>query len=190
MGKKGLVEPLKKLTKNERASSVQTNLQTLILRHRKERLSKCSLRGLEGRRDLRFWTYPLEVSALEDELLQCGPVTLLTPCAPVLDSSDDRRPLLLLDGTWRLAARMAHHLWQRSDHLLVARSLPKNWITSYPRCPMHCPEHCQGLASVEALFAALMTLNRDIEGLLDGYLWKEPFLRRSGFLLSNSPRDS
>ena len=158
---------------------MHTNLQTLILRHRKERLSKCSLRGLEGRPDLRFWTYPLEVSALESELLQRGPVTLLIPGGPTLGRSDDHRPLLLLDGTWKLAARMERYLWQRSGKFLVPRSLPKNWITSYPRCQVHCQDPSQGLASVEALFAALMAIDRNTNGILDGYRWKESFLQRN-----------
>jgi pre-rRNA-processing protein TSR3 len=33
-------------------------LPTIILRHKKENLKKCSLRGLEPREDLRFFTYP------------------------------------------------------------------------------------------------------------------------------------
>ena len=32
---------------------------TLILRHRRENLKKCSLRGLESRSDMIFLTYPL-----------------------------------------------------------------------------------------------------------------------------------
>ena len=33
-------------------------LPTIILRHRKENLKKCSLRGLETHKDLKFYTYP------------------------------------------------------------------------------------------------------------------------------------
>lgn len=154
---------------------------TYILRHRKERLSKCSLRGLEKRSDLLFWTYPQQLDDFARGLR--GPVTLLSTGGSVLTTEDALRPLLLLDGTWRLAAQMEKALVLSIGRLCQMRALPPIWSTCYPRCQRHCPAPCRGLASVEALFAAHFTLHREIEDILESYRWKSAFLKKNSSAL-------
>lgn len=160
----------------------------VIIRHRKERLSKCSLRGLEARADLAFYRYPDRMP--EPEAI-AGCVTLsLDPGAPLLGPADRERPLLLLDGTWRLAPKLAAAVAQLQARLPaeqrpVARGLPPALVTAYPRAQgpeTACPDPARGLASVEALFAAYVLTGRDPAGLLDGYRWREALLEANPLL--------
>ena len=145
----------------------------LILRHRRENLKKCSLTGLEGRKGLIFYAYPL--SPLSD-FSNC---LVLTLGAPPLNAQDADKNLLLIDGTWRLAAIMEKGLPPN----LEARSLPPGWKTAYPRRQTDCIDPDAGLASIEALFVACLVLGKPVEGLLDRYYWKELFLDRNRGLL-------
>ncbi|MBX7066901.1 MAG: hypothetical protein K1X28_06700 [Parachlamydiales bacterium] len=142
-------------------------MKTIILRHRRENLKKCSLRGLEKRDDLAFYTYPIH------QLPDVTGFILLKVGAPPLTKEDSDRGLLLIDGTWRLAAVMENQL----PFKLEERSLPTHFKTAYPREPN--PE--QGLASVEALYIAHHILGRSTEGLLDGYHWRDLFLTNNSF---------
>ena len=141
-------------------------MKTLILRHRRENLKKCSLRGLENRSDISFFTYP------KHPLPDLSNYLLLRVGAPELTREDADKGLLLIDGTWRLAAIM------EKPHLhLSARSLPSDFITAYPRRQTDCEDPNKGLASIEALFLAHLILGKSTEGLLDHYHWKEAFLQ-------------
>ena len=139
---------------------------TIILRHRRENLRKCSLRGLENREDLRFFTYP------KHSLPPIPTYILLTLDAPTLTPEDSDRGLLLVDGTWRHTQTIL-----RTLPPMECRSLPQI-KTAYPRRQEDCPQPDQGLASVEALYIAYTVLGRDTTGLLDQYHWKESFLNR------------
>ncbi len=143
-------------------------LPTLILRHRKENLKKCSLRGLETRGDCLFCTYP------RDPLPDLSGYALLTLDAPVLGEEDGELGLFLIDGTWRYAEKMYQSLPQ--PHRFQKRSLPAHWTTAYPRKQTECSDPSRGLASVEALYAAYCVTGRDPKGLLDQYHWSEEFL--------------
>ena len=70
-------------------------LPTYIMRHRKENLKKCSLRGLEGRDDCVFFTYPTAV------LPDLSSYVVLAMNAPPLTAADAEYGLFLIDGTWR-----------------------------------------------------------------------------------------
>lgn len=140
-------------------------MTTLILRHRRENLKKCSLRGLETRTDLQFYTYPI------DPLPDLSHCLVLKVGAPLLTKEDAQHDLLLIDGTWRLAAVMEKQL----PKTMAARSLPP-CKTAYPRRQTDCPNPEEGLASIEALYLAHLILGRSIEGLLDYYYWKDSFL--------------
>lgn len=142
-------------------------MKTVILRHKRENLKKCSLAGLEGRSDFAFYTYPL------DPLPDLSGYLLLKVGALPLTKSDANRGLLLIDGTWRLAQVMEKNLGRQ----LEERSLPGNFKTAYPRRQTECPNPEEGLASIEALYLAFLLLGRDGEGLLDRYYWKERFLK-------------
>ncbi len=139
---------------------------TILWRHRRENLNKCTLRPLEGRDGFLFCTYPQEpLPDLTDYLL-------LKVGAPELSIDDAERGLFLIDATWRLAARMERQLPQR----LVCRSLPAYYRTAYPRRQTDCPDSTSGLASIEALYLSYLLLGRDANGLLDQYHWRELFL--------------
>lgn len=149
-----------------------THPPTLILRHARENLKKCSLSGLEGRDGLCFYTYP------RDPLPDITGYLLLKVGAEPLTASDAQRGLLLIDGTWALAQVMEKQL----PRILEARSLPSRYRTAYPRRQTHCPNPEAGLSSVEALFLSARILGRSAEGFLDFYYWKDRFLKLNEFL--------
>jgi pre-rRNA-processing protein TSR3 len=142
-------------------------MTTIILRHRRENLKKCSLRGLETRSDFRFFTYP------QDMLPDMPSTILLKIGAPPLTKMDQNNPLLLIDGTWQLALHMEKSLTKG----FIERSLPNHFRTAYPRRQTMCPDPETGLASIEALYIAFFILGRPLDGLLDQYYWKDAFLK-------------
>jgi pre-rRNA-processing protein TSR3 len=148
--------------------------RTIILRHRRENLKKCSLRGLEGRADMRFFTYPTH------PLPPMEGYVLLTLGAPELSPADKECGLFLIDGTWRHARTMKEQLHTHC----VERSLPSGFLTAYPRRQEDCDDPGRGLASVEALYIAYALLGRSTEGLLDHFYWKEQFLNKNRELLT------
>lgn len=155
---------------------MQTFPTTYILRHRRENLKKCSLRGLEGREDIRFFTYPTAV------LPDLSSYLLLAIDGPPLTAADADRGLFLLDATWRYAEKMRQFV--EKDVVMETRSLPQGIRTAYPRRQEDCPDPEAGLASIEALYVAYHILGRDTSGLLDHYHWKEQFLKANFQILA------
>jgi pre-rRNA-processing protein TSR3 len=141
---------------------------TVIIRHRLENLKKCSLSGLEGREDLLFLRYPFKETPILSNYL------ILALDAPILTREDKDRGLLILDATWRYAAKMMKPFLDQTSY--VYRSLPSHFRTAYPRRQQDCPDPIRGLASVEALYLCYDVLERPTEGLLDHYYWKNDFL--------------
>jgi len=141
----------------------------IVIRHRKENRKKCSLRGLENRPDILFFDYPSSMDALP-ELDQY--ILLDIDGAPL--SSNDRAPFVLLDGTWRYACVMKAQVSQL--RLCKRRKIPDTWRTAYPRKQSEWVDPEQGLASVEAMYAAASITKTPMEGILDHYYWKERFL--------------
>jgi pre-rRNA-processing protein TSR3 len=158
---------------NPMAVMTQSFPPTHIIRHRRENLKKCSLRGLEARSDFYFLTYPTQapLPALLSSYL------LLSLDAPPLRESDAKHGLLILDATWRYAAKMEQFV--DKQFALEKRSIPSGFHTAYPRRQEDCPRPHEGLASIEAIYIAYAILGRDCAGLLDGYHWKEAFLKRT-----------
>jgi len=148
-----------------------------ILRHRRENLKKCSLRGLEKREEFTFYTYPL--MQWNPSLAKC---LLLKVGAPPLSEADASRDLLLLDGTWQLAQKMESQI----PFTLEERSLPGGWRSAYPRKQTLCPNPEEGLASIEALFIACLILKKPITHLLDHYHWKDAFFQKNSCLLEKN----
>jgi pre-rRNA-processing protein TSR3 len=148
---------------------------TIVIRHQKEKLSKCSLRGLERRSDMLVLSFPLE------EVPAFGGRILLTLGAPPLSQADVDTGLLLLDGTWRYAERMSAAL-ARPLQETIPRSIPLGFVTAYPRAQTDCPNPTRGLSSIEALYIAYRLLGRDPTGLLKDYYWA------AGFLAANAER--
>jgi pre-rRNA-processing protein TSR3 len=119
---------------------------------------------LRQRDDFVFCTFPNPVPLDLKNYVRLGiGGRLLTP-------EDADRGLLLLDGTWRLAARM-----EPFYEYVEVRSLPLI-RTAYPRKSEVYQDPDEGLATLEALYAALRILGRDTSGLLDHYHWKNRFL--------------
>lgn len=147
-------------------------LPTIILRHRKENLKKCSLRGLEDRKDFLFFTYPKHPPPSLSNYI------LLTIDAPVLSKEDASYGLFLIDGTWKYAGVMESSLTEKP----IRRSLPPSLVTAYPRKQTFCTDPEKGLASIEALYAAYKITGRSTEGLFDRYYWKEAFMQKNPFL--------
>ena len=103
----------------------------------------------------------------------------------LLTPADSGRGLLVLDGTWRLAARMEAPFVD----VPVRSLLP--WRTAYPRVSKLFNDPSQGLATIEALFAAFTQMGRPTTGLLGAYRWKDRFLELNADLLAereNSPQ--
>ena len=149
---------------------------TIILRHRRENLKKCSLRGLESRTDILFFTYPRE------KLPDLSGYLFLTLNAPPLSKTDSNQGIFLIDGTWRYTEIMTRQL-PAFPLPLIPRSLPAGLKTAYPRRQEDCEDPERGLASIEALFAAYLILERDTEGLLMNYYWQNEFIKLNKDLL-------
>jgi pre-rRNA-processing protein TSR3 len=141
---------------------------TLILRHRRENVKKCSLRGLENRQDTSFFSYPIQ------QLPNLSGYILLGMDAPELSHEDKDKGIFLIDATWRYALKMFHQVPNHAS--LTIRSIPSCFVTAYPRRQDDCPDPSKGLASIEALYIAYLILGRDPSGLLDSYHWREKFL--------------
>lgn len=156
--------------------------QTIVLRHRKENLKKCSLRGLEGRSDFVFFTYPTSV------LPELKKTLVLSMGAPVISEKDAHLDLFMLDATWSKAGAMMKSLEGSGGVLeqMIPRGLPEGFKTAYPRRQLDCPEPSKGLASIEAIYIAYHLMGKNTEGLLDHYYWKDDFLELNQDLL-NAP---
>lgn len=152
---------------------MQSNSPTIILRHKKENLKKCSLRGLETRKDFNFHKWPGECPEMINYIY-------LTIDAPPLSTDDHDKGLLLIDGTWKLAKKMENQLEGNLAHL-EKRAIPGHFRTAYPRKQTECIDPTRGLASLEALYIAFSIMGRETEGLLDNYYWKEDFLKLNNF---------
>lgn len=153
--------------------SMPENQPTIIVIHPKERRSKCSVEPLRGRDDFVFWKYPFRGEYSLDNYVQLG------IGGPEISEADAEKGLLVLDGTWRLAEKMA------GDYKDVpVRSLPA-WQTAYPRTSKIYDDPSQGLATIEAVFAAYVALGRETTGLLDEYYWANSFLELNAERIGN-----
>lgn len=155
---------------------------TIIIRHKKENLKKCSLRGLENLEHLKFYTYPKCLDQdLFENLSQC---ICLSFEGPELSPDDKNMHLVLIDGTWKLAEKMYKQVPNLKS--MSKRSLPKGLMTAYPRRQEDCSDPSRGLASVEALYAAYKIMGLPCEQILDHYHWKEDFLAKNGYILGSN----
>lgn len=151
-------------------------LPTYLMRHRRENLKKCSLRGLEGRSDCIFLKYPCA------NLPDLSSHVLLAIDAPPLSAADAKYGIFLLDATWRYAQKMLQFV--EGQQKVIKRSIPRGFKTAYPRRQDDCPDPEEGLASIEALYLAYKITGRDVEGVLDNYHWRDTFLEKNHFIRS------
>jgi pre-rRNA-processing protein TSR3 len=142
---------------------------TIVVVHPKERRSKCSVEPLRSRPGFVFWKWPRRGPEPLEGYVRLG------LGGPDLSSADAGRGLLVLDGTWRLAAKMEPDFVE-----LPVRSLPSTWRSAYPRVSKLTEDPSAGLATIEAIYAAYAELGRDTSGLLDQYRWREEFLFLNG----------
>jgi len=146
---------------------------TVIIRHRKENLKKCSLKGLEKNPEFKFYKYPCDI------LPDLSGYILLKMGSPPLNQKDAKKPLLLIDSTWKCLPKILKILPEN----IHCASLPDNFHSAYPRVQTACPDPKTGLASIEALYIAYMITQRNTQSLLDNYYWKEQFLKSNNLKL-------
>ena len=97
-----------------------TPIATTVIRHPRERISKCSLRFLHDRQEMTF-----HKATVGFRFCATG-FTMLAVSAPELSPADAGRPLLLLDSTWRWLPQLTACL----DGEPVRRSIPGNVETA------------------------------------------------------------
>lgn len=139
---------------------------TVIIVHPKERRAKCTVARLRGDARFQFYKSPRRPADLSQYVR-------LGLDGPPLGPADASQGLLVLDGTWRWVEGMTRYVAE-----VPIRSLPP-LNTAYPRVSKTFDDPVQGLATIEAVYAALALLGRDVNGLLDGYQWSAEFLDRN-----------
>ena len=144
-------------------------MRVIVLRERHENPKKCSLTPLRGRPGIEWIAFEPE------RIFEFPEAVLLDPGGPPLSVADKGRPLLVLDCSWRRLPALRRNLRGR----ILARSIPPAWATAYPRRSKTFKDPPNGLASIEALFAATTLLGEPAADLLEGYRWREAFLERN-----------
>jgi len=140
-------------------------LDVLILRDPREAAKKCSLTPLRG-------TPGIEIVGYDSaRRLDAGRRVFLSPEGELISERDRGLPLLLIDCAWRKVPALLKTI----DGELIPRRLPP-LVTAYPRKSMVFEDPLEGLASVEALYAALALLGEVHPELLAQYHWREAFL--------------
>jgi pre-rRNA-processing protein TSR3 len=140
--------------------------EVLILRDPRESAAKCSLTPLRGLPRIRFERWEHE------RTYAVGRRLVLHPEGQLLGPADAGLDLLLVDCAWRRLPRLLASV--QGD--LLPRRLPP-LVTAYPRRSKLFEDPERGLASVEALYAALALLGEPRPELLADYRWREDFLR-------------
>ena len=140
-------------------------MDILIVHDPREPANKCSITPLRGMAGVRF------VPMRGNKRVDAGSRIWLHPDGEELGPADRGLGLLLIDCTWRRLATLS----KRVDGELLPRRLPK-LVTAYPRRSKVIPDPEQGLASVEALYAAVALLEGPRPELLAHYRWAADFL--------------
>jgi pre-rRNA-processing protein TSR3 len=140
-------------------------MDVLIVHDLREPAKKCSVTPLRGMEGVRF--APVHGGKRVD----AGRRIWLHPDGEELGPTDRGLGLLLIDCTWRRVATLAKHI----DGELLPRRLPA-LMTAYPRRSKLVRDPDGGLASVEALYAALAILDGPRPEILTGYRWAAEFL--------------
>jgi len=138
----------------------------VVIRHPRENLKKCSLRFLHGRENFTF------LKAHDKFSFDASGHILLEIDAPVISPADLGKPILLLDSTWALLPKIKAKLTGNP----IPRSLPSTIKTAYPRQSKVFTDPDCGLATLEALYCALLLMGINDPSLLDYYHFKDQFL--------------
>jgi len=140
-------------------------ISVLILRDSRECAKKCSLMPLRGKPSIEFVRYDAA------RRVSVGARILLHPEGTLLTRADLGQDLLVIDCAWR----RVDALLATVDGELSLRRLPV-LRTAYPRTSRTHADPQAGLASVEALYAALCILGEPRDDLLEQYHWRDEFL--------------
>jgi pre-rRNA-processing protein TSR3 len=144
------------------------DLDILIVRDPRESPQKCSLLPLKGMAGVRFVNHRKGLD------LDVGARILLDPEGAEIGPNDRGVGLLVLDSSWRHLAELRRSV--RGE--LRPRRLPP-LETAYPRKSKVFADPANGLASIEALYAAIALLDRPRPELLAHYRWAADFLARN-----------
>lgn len=153
-----------------------------IIRLNKESPKKCSLTPLRSREELAIQWFHCDLG----DPVEVGEVTLLHPDGEVLSPADAERPLLLVDSSWRDLPRMLRTV----EGTFHRRRLPEGLVTAYPRKSSNFEDPHNGLASIEALHAAMTMLGHRDDSLLDGYHWAAEWLATNLAILGGASTSS
>ena len=104
--------------------------QVIVIRHPKERKSKCSLASLHNHHLITFY------NAHKDFRFDATGYILLTLNSSPLTSQDSGHSFIILDSTWRLIP----HLEDCIEGEPIRRSLPKNIKTGVIKNPPPIPK--------------------------------------------------
>ena len=151
----------------------------MIVRDPRESAQKCSLTPLRGVEGVRFVTHR------GDQRVDVGRRILLSPGGEELTRADRGPGLLVIDCAWRKVEKLRATI----DGELVVRRLPR-LATAYPRKSRVHEDPEEGLASIEAIYAAWSILVRPEPRLLVGYRWADEFLRLNPALERRAERAS
>ncbi|MBN1404048.1 MAG: hypothetical protein JW942_06235 [Opitutales bacterium] len=164
----------------------------VVIRHPKEKRSKCSLLPLESWEGTFFHRGKPGFSMDGTGFLLLAPdAPLISPADAVLTPGEEAsfagdraaylakdsqgrtlRPILLLDSTWRLLPGLRRMI----EGTPLERSLPLTMKTAYPRVSKMTEDPDCGLATIEALYGALRLMGMDCPALLEQYRWRDDFL--------------
>jgi len=135
------------------------------VRDPREPSKKCSLTPLRGMDGVRF------ISLRGGRRVDAGRRIWLHPDGEPLTDADRGLDLLLVDCAWRKLPTLSKVI----DGDLVRRRLPA-LVTAYPRRSKVAVDPQDGLASIEALYAAVALLEGPRPELLASYHWAADFL--------------
>ncbi len=152
-------------------------MDVLILRDPRESTRKCSLTPLRGMQGIRFLEYRRE------RRYAVGRRVLLTPAGELLQPADRGLDLLVVDCSWRRVPSLLATL----EGELLPRRLPP-LVSAYPRVSRTFADPTEGLASVEALYAASVLLGDPHPEWLRDYRFAAAFLEQNPSL-SRAPGD-
>ncbi len=160
--------------------------RVLVLQHYKENPKKCTVTPIRKHpmvevkvvRPARGGYPPLKIEG--GILLAVGAPPLVPEDRAHLGSGSGKR-LVVIDANWVKVPRIIRSLRPREP--LIGRSLPSEIQTAYPRRSKLFRDPPEGLATVEAIAAALAILGESDSTLLEGYPWAERFLELNPGLL-------
>jgi pre-rRNA-processing protein TSR3 len=158
-------------------------LRFTIIQDAKENRRKCTLTPLVGSEGIEF--IRADCPRGDPGRIPVGPALLLAVDGPPLEAADapfaEEHGVVLLDGTWVRVTKLLDRLILSPE--VRRRSLPRDFMTAYPRVSKVHRDPDGGLASVEALFAASAVLGSPRPELLRHYHWAREFLDRNSGLL-------